>query len=194
MRDYILAVDASSSMLMRLPDGRSRWTTVLKAASRLADGVEDLDPDGLDVYTFASRVKKLGNANSQGITDLFAKQAPFGSTNLAGLLNLVLRPWQPEKPTTLLVITDGEPDDQEAAAKELILATQKMSAETQLAVSFVQVGDDPSATEFLHFLDDELVERGAKFDVVDTVTVHGFGDRSLEEVLMEAIEKERAKN
>ena len=61
-------------------------------------------------------------------------------------------------------------------------------------MSFVQVGDDPSATKFLHFLDDELVERGAKFDVVDTVTVHGFGDRSLEDVLMEAIEKERAKN
>ena len=65
MRDYILAVDASSSMLMRLPDGRSRWTTVLKAAARLAAGVEDLDPDGLDVYTFATRVKKLGNATAR---------------------------------------------------------------------------------------------------------------------------------
>ena len=194
MRDYILAVDASSSMLMRLPDGRSRWSTVLNAASTLADGVKDLDPDGLDVYTFATRVKKLGNASAQGITELFAKQAPFGSTNLAGLLNLVLRPWQPHKPTTLLVITDGQPNDQVAAAHELIVATQKMSTEDQLAVSFVQIGDDPTATQFLHFLDDELVKRGAKFDVVDTVTVQSFGDRSLEEVLMEAIEKERAKN
>ena len=194
MRDYILAVDASSSMLMRLPDGRSRWSTVLKAASRLADGVKDLDPDGLDVYTFATRVKKLGNASAQGITELFAKQAPFGSTNLSGLLNLVLRSWQPEKPTTLLVITDGQPNDKVAAAQELILATQKMSAEDQLAVSFVQIGDDPSATQFLHFLDDELVQRGAKFDVVETVTAHCFGDRTLEDVLLEAIEKEWAKN
>ncbi len=128
MRDYILAVDASSSMLVRLPDGRSRWTTVLKAASRLAAGVEDLDPDGLDVYTFATRVKKLGNATAQGISDLFAKQAPFGSTDLAGLLNLVLRPWRPESPATLLIITDGKPDDEEAAIRELIIATQKMSA------------------------------------------------------------------
>ncbi|MGD1851163.1 MAG: hypothetical protein ACFCBU_11340 [Cyanophyceae cyanobacterium] len=194
MRDYILAVDASSSMLVRLPDGRSRWTTVLKAASRLAAGVEDLDPDGLDVYTFATRVKKLGNATAQGISDLFAKQAPFGSTDLAGLLNLVLRPWRPESPATLLIITDGKPDDEEAAIRELIIATQKMSAGNQLAVSFVQIGDDPEATKFLHFLEDELVRLGAKFDVIDIVTVDSFGDRTLEEVLLEAIEKEWAKN
>ncbi|MEM9771427.1 MAG: hypothetical protein AAF889_07490, partial [Cyanobacteria bacterium P01_D01_bin.73] len=157
-RDYILAVDASSSMLMKLPDGRSRWNAVAEATFGLAIGVEALDPDGIEVYTFASKVKELNNATAQTVVDLFAKNHPFGSTNLAGLLNVVLlQKWKPEVPTTLIVVTDGQPDDKAAAAQVLIEATKKMQFDEQLAVSFVQVGDDPGATKFLQFLDDELM-------------------------------------
>lgn len=187
-RDYILAVDASSSMMMHLPDGRSRWKAVAEAAFGLAVGVEALDPDGIEVYTFASKIKELGNATSQTVVDLFTKTNPFGSTNLTGLLNVVLlQKWQPEVPTTLLVVTDGEPNDKAAVAQTLIEITKKMTTDEQLAVSFIQVGDDPSATKFLKFLDDELEEMGAKFDIVDTVPVDAFGDRSLEDILLAAI-------
>ena len=187
-RDYILAVDASSSMMMHLPDGRSRWKAVAEAAFGLAVGVEALDPDGIEVYTFASKVKELGNATSQTVVDLFAKNNPFGSTNLTGLLNVVLlQKWMPEVPTTLLVVTDGEPNDKAAVAQTLIEVTKKMTADEQLAVSFIQVGDDPAATKFLKFLDDELVAMGAKFDIVDTVPVDSFGDRSLQDILLAAI-------
>ena len=188
MRDYILAVDASSSMMMHLPDGRSRWKAVAEATFGLAVGVEALDPDGIEVYTFASKVKELGNATSQMVMDLFAKNNPFGSTNLTALLNTVLlQKWQPEVPTTLLVVTDGEPNNKAAVAETLIAATKKMKFDEQLAVSFIQVGDDLAATRFLKFLDDELVAMGAKFDIVDTVSVDDFGDRSLEDILLAAI-------
>ena len=188
MRDYILAVDASSSMMMHLPDGRSRWKAVAEATFGLAVGVEALDPDGIEVYTFASKVKELGNATSQTVLDLFAKNHPFGSTNLTALLKLVLlQKWQPEVPTTLLVVTDGEPNDKAAVAETLIAATKKMKFDEQLAVSFIQVGDDPAAARFLKFLDDELVAMGAKFDIVDTVPVDDIGDRSLEDILLAAI-------
>ena len=188
MRDYILAADASSSMMMHLPDGRSRWKAVAEATFGLAVGVEALDPDGIEVYTFASKVKELGNATSQMVMDLFAKNNPFGSTNLTALLNTVLlQKWQPEVPTTLLVVTDGEPNNKAAVAETLIAATKKMKFDEQLAVSFIQVGDDLAATRFLKFLDDELVAMGAKFDIVDTVSVDDFGDRSLEDILLAAI-------
>ncbi|MEM6503749.1 MAG: hypothetical protein AAF685_18200, partial [Cyanobacteria bacterium P01_C01_bin.89] len=139
-------------------------------------------------YTFASKVKELNNVTAQMVMDLFEKNHPFGSTNLAGLLNVVLlQKWKPEVPTTLIVVTDGQPDDRAAAAQVLIEATKKMQFDEQLAVSFIQIGNDPGATRFLQFLDDELVGMGARFDIVDTVPVESFGDRSLEDILLSAI-------
>jgi hypothetical protein len=188
MRDYVLAVDASSSMAMKLPDGRTRWASVAEAAFGLAMAIEELDPDGIEVYLFASKVNYLGNATAQTVADLFEKNKPFGSTNLAGLLNTVLlQKWQPEVPMTLLVVTDGQPDDRAAAAQALIAATKRMDRDEQLAVSFVQVGTDEGAANFLKFLDDELVPMGAKFDVVDTFPATAFGDRSIEDLLTSAI-------
>ena len=175
-------------MLMKLPNGKTRWDSVAEAAFGLAVGVEAFDPDGIEVYLFASKVKELGSATSQTVADLFAQNQPFGSTNLAGLLNTVLlKKWKPEVPMTLLVITDGKPDDMAAAAQTLIEATKRMEADEQLAVSFVQVGDDTGATNFLTFLDDELLSMGAKFDIVDTFSAGSFGDRALEDVLRAAI-------
>jgi len=188
-RDYILAVDASSSMGMKLKSGLTRWESVAEAAFGLAMAVEKLDPDGIEVYTFASKVREFGNATAQTIADIFRDQEPFGSTNLTALLDqLLLKKWQPEVPMTLLVITDGQPDDKASVAQTLIKATQRMSADEQLAISFVQVGDDPGATSFLTFLDDELVHMGAKFDIVDTFPASQFGDRPISELLLAAIQ------
>jgi hypothetical protein len=49
------------------------------------------------------------------------------------------------------------------------------------------VGNDRQATEFLKALDDALQGAGAKFDIVDTVTIDDMGDMTLTEVLMNAI-------
>jgi len=188
-RDYILAVDASSSMAIALPSGQTRWESVAEAAFGLALAVEKLDPDGIEVYTFASKVQEFGNATAQTIANIFRDREPFGSTNLTALLDLILqKKWQPEVPLTLLVITDGQPDDKASVAQSLIAATKRMSQDEQLAVSFVQVGDDPGATSFLQFLDDELVHMGAKFDIVDTFPASQFGHRPIEELLLAAIQ------
>lgn len=188
-RDYILAVDASSSMGIQMPNGQTRWAAVAEAAFGLAQAIEQFDPDGIQVYTFASKIQEFGNATAQTVADIFSKAKPFGSTNLAGLLNTVLvQKWVPEVPTTLIVITDGQPDDKAAAAQALVAATKKMQRDDQLAIAFVQVGDDPGASSFLKFLDDELMGMGAKFDVVDTFASNQFGDKTIEEILISAIQ------
>ena len=188
-RDYVLAVDASSSMGMPLPNGQTRWAAVAEAAFGLAQAVEKLDPDGIEVYTFASKIREFGNATAVTVAEIFNNNEPFGSTNLAGLLNeVLLKKWQPEVPLTLLVITDGQPDDKAAVAQAIVAATKKMSLDEQLAITFVQIGNDPGATSFLKFLDDELMGMGAKFDVVDTFPSTSFGDRSIEDILTAAIQ------
>jgi hypothetical protein len=57
-----------------------------------------------------------------------------------------------------------------------------------LAISLIQVGNDPTATRFLKILDDELQGAGAKFDIVDTVTLDDMADMTLPEILLNAIQ------
>jgi 5,10-methylene-tetrahydrofolate dehydrogenase/methenyl tetrahydrofolate cyclohydrolase len=85
------------------------------------------------------------------------------------------------------VITDGEPDDRKAVIQVIIEASQKMDRDEELAISFIQVGADPTATQYLKLLDDDLQKVGAKFDIVDTVTIDDMADMSLLEVLLNAI-------
>ncbi|MFO5437318.1 MAG: hypothetical protein ACLBM4_01225, partial [Dolichospermum sp.] len=86
-----------------------------------------------------------------------------------------------------LVVTDGEPDDRKAVMKVIIEASRRLYKYEELAISFIQVGNDPQATRFLKILDDELQSAGAKFDICDTVTMDDMEDMSLSEVLLNAI-------
>ena len=45
-----------------------------------------------------------------------------------------------------------------------------MSNDGDLSVSFIQVGSSSSAAAWLKKLDDDLVDHGAKFDIVDMLT------------------------
>ena len=88
---------------------------------------------------------------------------------------------------TILVVTDGEPDERKAVMRAIVEASRKMDKDEELAISFIQVGSDPDATKFLKLLDDELQGAGAKFDIVDTITMDDMEDFTLTEVLMNAI-------
>ena len=66
------------------------------------------------------------------------------------------------------MITDGEPDDKNAVIREIVSATQRMNRDEELSVSFIQIGNDSGARDFLKFLDDGL--KSAKFDIVDALT------------------------
>ena len=88
---------------------------------------------------------------------------------------------------TILVITDGEPDDRKAVFEIIISATRQMEKDEELGISMIQVGSDPQATKFLKALDDQLQSVGAKFDICDTITLDDLEDMSLADVLMNAI-------
>ena len=56
-----------------------------------------------------------------------------------------------------------------------------------MAISLIQVGHDKKATVFLRALDDQLQQAGAKFDIVDTITIEDMEGMSLSDVLLKAI-------
>lgn len=195
-RDYTLILDKSGSM--STPDqagGRSRWEIAQESTLALARKCEQFDPDGLTVYVFSGRFKRYDDVTSAKVAQIFLENDPAGTTNLAGVLQNALDNYFQRKAAgktkpngeTILVVTDGEPDDRKAVFEVIINATRQMDRDEELGISMIQVGSDAQATKFLKALDDQLQSVGAKFDICDTITLDDMEDMSLADILMNAI-------
>ncbi|AKG23709.1 vWA domain-containing protein [Calothrix sp. 336/3] len=195
-RDYTLIIDKSGSMAT--PDqkgGRSRWVAAQESTFALANKCEQLDPDGITIYLFSGRFKRYENVTSSRVAQIFQENDPSGTTDLAAVLQHATDNYFQRKASgqtkvngeTILVITDGEPDDRKAVMKVIIETSRRMDRDEELAISFIQVGNDAHASRFLKVLDDELQSAGAKFDICDTITMEDMEDMSLSEVLLNAI-------
>ncbi|MCF4967020.1 vWA domain-containing protein [Nostoc sp. CMAA1605] len=195
-RDYTLIIDKSGSMAT--PDqkgGRNRWVTAQESTLALASKCEQFDPDGITVYVFSGRFKRYENVTVARVAQIFMENDPAGTTDLAGVLKHATDDYFQRKASgqtkangeTILVVTDGEPDDRKAVMRVIIEASRRMDRDEELAISFIQVGQDPQAARFLKILDDELQSAGAKFDICDTITMEDMEDMSLSEVLLNAI-------
>lgn len=190
-RQYTLIIDKSGSMSTSdMPGGKSRWQAMQENTLALARKCEQYDADGLTVYLFSGGFKKYENVTSNTVDKIFQENDPSGSTALHKALEAALMDWdkrQPPEGETILVVTDGEPDDRKAVMKVIIEASRKMEKDEDLAISFIQIGGAVEATRFLKILDDELIGAGAKFDIVDTVTQDDMENMTLQEVLLKAI-------
>ena len=195
-RDYTLIIDKSGSM--STPDqvgGRSRWEIAQESTIALARKCEQYDPDGITVYLFSGRFKRYDDVTAAKVAQIFQENDPAGTTNLASVLQDALNNYFQRKAAgkskpngeTILVITDGEPDDRKAVFEVIIQATRQMERDEELGISLIQVGSDSQATKFLKALDDQLQGVGAKFDICDTITLDDLEDMSLADVLMNAI-------
>lgn len=195
-RDYTLIIDKSGSM--STPDqagGKSRWSAAQESTLALARKCEQFDPDGITVYLFSGRFKRFDNVTAVKVEQIFQENDPSGTTDLAGVLKSATDDYLARKAKgetkaegeIILVITDGEPDDRKAVMKVIIETSRKMERDEELSISLIQVGSDSSATRFLKALDDELQGAGAKFDIVDTITLEDMEGFTLTEVLMNAI-------
>jgi uncharacterized protein with von Willebrand factor type A (vWA) domain len=194
-RDYTLIIDKSGSMYTAdQVGGKSRWAAIQESTIALAHKCESLDPDGITVYVFSGRFKRFDKVTAAKVDQIFQENEPSGSTNLAGVLQDAVNQYLEKKAKgeatageTIVVVTDGEPDDRRAVFEVIIKASQRLDKDEELAISFIQIGKDTQATRFLKALDDDLQGVGAKFDIVDVVTIDDMEDMTLTEVLMNAI-------
>ena len=195
-RDYTLIIDKSGSM--STPDqagGKSRWEIMQESTLALARKCEQFDPDGITIYTFSGRFKRYENVTSNKVMQVFRENDPSGTTDLASVLKDATDNYFKRKDAgetklngeTILVITDGEPDDRKAVFEVIVNASHQMEKDEELGISLVQVGTDPQAMKFLKALDDQMESVGAKFDICDTITFDDMEDMSLVEILTNAI-------
>ncbi|NJL83616.1 MAG: VWA domain-containing protein [Chloroflexaceae bacterium] len=194
-RDYTLIVDKSGSMTIKdRPGGKSRWQYMQESTLAVASKCEEYDPDGITVYTFSSRFKRYDNVTANKVGQIFRENEPSGRTDLAAVLGDAIHNYFTRKARgsakqgeTIVVVTDGEPDDRKAVMRTIVEASRQLERDEELAISFIQVGGDPEAARFLRALDDELEAAGAKFDIVDTITIDDMEEMTLTEVLLNAI-------
>ncbi|WP_026079886.1 vWA domain-containing protein [Spirulina subsalsa] len=195
-RDYTLIIDKSGSMSTQdQPGGKSRWQAVQESTLALAKRCEELDPDGITVYLFSGRFKRYDNVTSDKVSQVFEEHDPMGKTDLASVLfdaldNYFQRKEAGEtKPNgeTIVVITDGEPDERKPVMRLIVEASRKIDRDEELGISLIQVGRDKLATQFLVALDKQLEDIGAKFDIVNTITIDDMESMSLTDVLLKAV-------
>lgn len=194
-RDYTLIIDKSGSMSTTdSGNNKNRWEIIKESTLALARKCDQIDPDGITVYLFSGKFKRYDHVSATKVEQIFQENEPMGGTNLTAVLQDALNNFFQRKKAgevktgeTILIITDGEPDDRRSVFEVIIEATKRMTTDEELALSFIQVGRDRNATDFLKALDDKLQSIGAAFDIVDTVTVSDMEDMTISEVLLSAI-------
>jgi len=188
-RNYVVAIDKSGSMAEQGVFGMSRWDEARELTIGIAKHCEKLDEDGIDVVVFANTVKTYSNVTADKVVQVFTESQPIGGTNTAAALEEIFANYLKDTtiPVTLIVITDGIPNNTQDVSKAISNLTQYLKDDTDFGIQFIQVGNDTSARKFLKSLDDDLVASGAKFDIVATLTSEEIESLSLDEVLEHAI-------
>jgi hypothetical protein len=194
-RDYTLIIDKSGSLTTDDGIGKTRWEIAQESTIALAERCDEIDPDGITVYLYSGRFRRYDNVTANKIRDIYAQNEPMGKSDLKSVLQDALNNYFQRKAEgltktngeTMLVITDDIPDEPKEIIRLIIDASQKVDHDAELGISFIQIGQDKKAREYFKALDDLLEQAGAKFDIVDTVTMDDLNSMSLEQVLLNAL-------
>jgi hypothetical protein len=194
-RDYTVIIDKSGSLTTDDGKGKTRWEIAQESTMALAQKCDEIDPDGITVYLYSGRFRRYDNVTADKISEIYAQNEPMGKSNLKSVLQDALNNYFQRKAEgkakpngeTMLIITDSIPDEPKEIIRLIIDATYKIDQSEELGISFVQIGKDKKATEYFKALDDLLQGAGAKFDIVDTVTIDDMEEMSLTQVLLNAV-------
>jgi len=162
-RDYIIIVDKGAM-------GKERWREVKEALFHIAPFVCKADPDGITLYFFSNAYEKYRNITSaKKVEKICKREGPGGASFMAKPLKAAFDEHfaREGRQTTILVITDGKPNDKEEVEKEIVQAADRVQNEEDLSVTFIQIGNDEEATEYLQHLDDEIA---SEVDIVDSIS------------------------
>jgi len=177
-RNYMVIVDRSGSM-----EG-SNWKQAQEAVEKIAPFAS---VDGITLFFFSSghptKYEKV--LTTQQVQDLFKQEKPHGWTDLDAVLQMALNDhFEKKQTTTVLIITDGKADQPENVKNTLIDAASRVKSDSDLSISFIQVGNNEEATHFLKFLDDGL---RSTYDIVDTLSFAKMKGMSFLEIVQNSL-------
>lgn len=176
-RNYTLIY--APTQLKRLgmtPGFEQRWQQARTQILEIAEQCHALAPNGLTVYRDNENTFQVHqNVNVENFQSLMDTAPLPERLALAPVLATVFEQYFAKKAAGLspahgeiiLILIDNEPTDRIAIAKQIVAASQNVDHNDELGIGWIQVGDDYITKGFLTTLDNNLREKGAKFDIVD---------------------------
>ncbi|MBS1953864.1 MAG: hypothetical protein JST89_06760 [Cyanobacteria bacterium SZAS-4] len=151
------------------------------------------------ITTFNTGFKTEYHCNPSRLEELYGSIKPAGSTCLVTplieRLEHVRSHPDPGRATIVAVITDGEPNvprDPLVVNRALVDFTKKLSKPDDIVITFLQIGDTFNGKSFCIDLDDNLVNEGAKYDIIDTKTFDELKSEGLTAALIDAVTEKRS--
>ena len=199
-RDYTFIFARSPESWSSSHQYYEHWVAAQTKIIDLAKCCQSLDNDGITVYLASSPFIKHKNTQVVKLAQLFQIKNPPETMDLVSSLQDALDDYfqrrdakQSQNGDIILVLVDQISNEQESLIDLIINATEKIDLipgtknSYELGISFLQVGEDPATKEFLTYLDDRLVEAGAKCDIVDTKFWYEIKQKSLVNILIDAL-------
>jgi hypothetical protein len=192
--DIVIFADDSGSMGCREPkeDNMTRFDILKNVIETVGFWSTLLDPDGIVVRFFNSVVEANGVGNSSDIHKLFTNVRPGGSTPMgrnlkSRIFDSIIRPValsnELVRPVLIISITDGVPDYKSDVINTIRdiknFFTGTKYGPNGAAFSFVQIGSDSGATDYLNELDTHpqignLVDCTSEFSIEQSQCGQGF--------------------
>lgn len=178
--DCALLVDTSGSMGGPVTAGRSvnvldsKWGWCQTNCVGFYRKSQKYFPNGIMLVPFNTNFAVARGARSNEIDQVFNKLTPNGGTRMAAPLAFVLDDYfkrrkanKNARPLAIAVLTDGQVPL--TSTRDVILdATSKMKYGSEIRITFLSIGGDLFGQPILKALDDDLVNVGAAYDIVDT--------------------------
>jgi hypothetical protein len=191
-------ISLTMSEVMHYGSHATRWEKTVVATDSIVAEVTKFDPDGVEIVCVGGESPdgSLDNDNesdiewhkgindTQGLEEIITTRIPGGPCPLGKTMERVLETalentdGLKETPCSVLVLTAGKPDDSDLLEKTLQKAAQTVAdnggvEKCPLSVTFIQIGNDKDASDYLKYLDKKMVgisdETGETIDIVDTM-------------------------
>ncbi|MCA9801136.1 MAG: hypothetical protein KC777_04080 [Cyanobacteria bacterium HKST-UBA02] len=167
--------DRSPGFLGKNPGSISRWRWTAGQTMSLSRELAAVKPEGFRLILFNDWRTIYDNVKPADIPAIFMSTKVGGSENTVVFLAEQLNQYMARKsqdpkgtrPLAVVILTDGLPDDRANLPAVLIQAANQMASPEDIKVLFIQVGQSDKGGDFLADLDDNLVSKGARFDIVD---------------------------
>jgi len=180
------ASQSSSSKQCRASSDSQTTTRYEKAViglDKIVNTVVKVDPDGVDIVCFGSEEETewyRNIKNTKGLEEIVTSKPPNGSCRMGAAMNEAIKEAfdknLTKRPVSILVLTAGRPDDADELDETLMKAVTRLADTCEtcpLSVTFVQIGKDRRAEEYLNHLDGNMTAtcaaNGQMFDLVDTI-------------------------
>jgi hypothetical protein len=167
----------------------TRWEKAVESTGGIVQSVARFDKDGVDVMCFPGRHGGFNDIHrnvkgASGLEVLVNATPPQGQCMLGKamekMINEAFERGFDKRPTSMLVLTAGRPNDHEYLRSLLADTAKKLSKPSDLSITFVQVGNDVWAERYLASLVD------GQNDLVDCILDEDI-KKSLNEMKMESM-------